>query len=83
MSRFLLVDVATGAIVSTISAASEAVALLHAASGQTVFAMTEDRGGFVNDATMKVQASALVNIAGGDTPAQFSGLILEEVTPPE
>jgi hypothetical protein len=83
VSRFLLVNEATGAIVSTISAVSEAVALLHAGSGQAVLAMTQDRGGFINDATMKVEDGSLVTIEGGTTPAQFSDLILQEVSSPE
>lgn len=83
MSRFLLVDNATGAILSTISATSEASALLYAGAGQTVFAMTDDQGAFVDDAGMKVVSAAIVNIAGGTTPAQFADLTLQEVTPPE
>ena len=83
MSRFLLVDNATGAILSTISATSEASALLYAGAGQTVFAMTDDQGAFVDDAGMKVVSAAIVNIAGGTTPAQFADLTLQEVAPPE
>jgi len=83
VSRFLLVDNATGAILSTISATSEASALLYAGAGQTVVAMTDDRGAFVDDASMKVVSAAIVTIAGGTTPAQFADLTLQEVTPPE
>jgi len=83
VSRFLLVDNATGAILSTISATSEASALLYAGAGQTVFAMTDDQGAFVDDAGMKVVSAAIVNIAGGTTPAQFADLTLQEVAPPE
>jgi len=83
VSRFLLVDDATGAILSTISASSEASALLYAGAGQTVFAMTDDQGAFVDDSILKVASAAIVTIAGGTTPAQFADLTLQEVAPPE
>jgi hypothetical protein len=85
MSRSLLVDAATGAILSTIGATSDEAAALYAGTGQIVMAITDDTGAHVNDAAVEVdlETGEVVNISGGAPATGFETAALQEVTAPE
>jgi hypothetical protein len=82
MSRYLVINSTTSAILKTISASDEDVALLQAGAGEAVMVMADDTGAFVDDALLEVDVAtgAIVTISGGTTPDVFADLTLTELT---
>lgn len=85
MSRFLLIDTDGETILATIGAATEALALEYADTGQTIVALNEgaDGGAFIDDSTVKWSAGdATLVLIADDTPvSDFADYEMEVVTP--
>lgn len=71
MSRFLVVESATGLISATVVGDEPEIAMLYASDGEHVRIITNDSGAFINDALVKVDLATgnIVYIASEITKA--------------
>ena len=67
MSRALVIDTASGAILRTITASPTMLAE-QVLPGEAVFVITDDTGAFINDAALRVSEAGEIEALTGSAP---------------